>query len=142
MPSAANLSQRDLTRLRSLTFFLDYQIGRYVVADALRKAGASVEVHIDHFAPAAPDLEWIPEVGKRGWVLITRDANIRRNPLERAAYVAAGVRGFVVTGKDMGGPDLAALLVRSLRGMVNRAAGRSGPLLFTISLGGTFTKLI
>jgi PIN domain-containing protein len=142
MPSAASLSQRDLERLRSLTFFLDYQIGRYVVADALRKAGASVEVHIDHFAPAAPDLEWIPEIGSRRWVLITRDANIRRNPLERAAYEAAGLRGFVVTGKEMGGHDLATLLVRCLQGMVNRAAGRPGPLLFTISRGGVFSKLI
>ncbi len=57
-------------------------------------------------------------------------------------YVDAGLRGFVVTGKEMGGPELAALLVRSLRGMVNRAAGRLGPLLFTISQGGVFTKLI
>lgn len=142
MPSAANLSQRDIERLRSLTFFLDYQIGRYVVADALRNAGATVEVHIDHFAQAAPDLEWIPEVGKRRWVLITRDANIRRNPVERAAYEAAGLRGFVVTGKELGGTELAALLVRSLRAMVSRAAGRPGPLLFTISQGGVFTKLI
>ncbi len=113
-----------------------------MVANALREAGASVEVHIDHFSQSAPDLEWIPEIGKRGWVLITRDANIRRNPLERAAYEDAGLRGFVVTGKEMGGPDLAALLVRSLRGMVDRAAGRPGPLLFTISQGGIFTKLI
>ena len=142
MPSAANLSQRDLTRLRSLTFFLDYQIGRYMVADALRKAGATVEVHIEHFSQSAPDVDWIPVVGKRGWVLITRDANIRRNPLERAAYIDARLRGFVVTGKEMGGAQLATLLVRSLSGMVNRAAGRPGPLLFTISQGGIFTKLI
>jgi hypothetical protein len=142
MPSVANLSQHDLERLRSLTFFLDYQIGRYVVADALRAAGAVVEVHIDHFAQAAPDLEWIPQVGKRNWVLVTRDANIRRNPMERAAYEESRLRGFVVTGKDLGGPELAALLVRSLRGMVNRAAGRPGPLLFAISRGGTFAKLL
>ena len=90
MPSAANLSQHDKERLRSLTFFLDYQIGRYLVADALRKEGASVEVHIDHFSQSATDLEWIPEIGRRGWVLITRDANIRRNPLERAAYETLG----------------------------------------------------
>jgi len=82
------------------------------------------------------------EIGRRGWVLITRDANIRRNPLERAAYEDAGLRGFVVTGKDIGGPELAELLVRSLGGMTNRAAGRPGPLLFTISRGGVFTKLI
>lgn len=80
MPSAANfLSRRDVKRLASLTFFLDYQIGRYTVAEALRGAGARVEVHIDHFNQAAPDTEWIPEVARRGWVLITRDKNIRRN---------------------------------------------------------------
>lgn len=44
MPSAANFERREAERLRSLTFFLDYQIGRYTVAEALRAAGANVEV--------------------------------------------------------------------------------------------------
>lgn len=140
--SGASPARRDAERLASLTFFLDYQIGRYVVADALHAAGARVEVHIDHFPQNAPDTDWIPEVGRRGWVLITKDENIRRNPLERAAYEAAKLRGFIVTGKDMGGKDLAELLVRCLPGMVNRVAGRPGPLLFTISRGGIFTKLL
>lgn len=142
MPSAANFSRRESERLASLTFFLDYQIGRYLVAEALRAAGARVEVHIDHFEQAAPDVEWIPEVARREWVLITKDENIRRNPLERAAYEHARLRGFVVTGKDMSGRDLATLLIRCLPGMVRRAAGRPGPFLFTISRGGTFTKLL
>jgi PIN domain-containing protein len=142
MPSGASAVQREAERLASLTFFLDFQIGRYVVADALRKAGARVEVHLDHFNQNAPDTEWIPEVGHREWVLITKDQNIRRNPPERAAYASAKLRGFIVTGKDMGGKELADLLVRSLPGMARRAAGRPGPLLFTISRGGTFTKLL
>lgn len=143
MPSAANfLSRRDAGRLASLTFFLDYQIGRYTVAEALRAAGARVEVHIDHFNQTAPDTEWIPEVGRRGWVLITRDKNIRRNPLERAAYEKAKLRGFVLTGEDMGGKEMADLLVTRLAGMVRRTACRPGPLLFTISRSGSFAKLL
>ena len=143
MPSAASsVSRREAERHASLTFFLDHQIGRYVVAEALRAAGANVEVHLDHVRGDAPDLDWIPVVGKHGWVLITKDQNIRRNPLERAAYEAAKLRGFVVTGKDMGGKELADLLVRCLPGMTRRAAGRPGPLLFTISRGGTFAKLL
>lgn len=142
MPSAANSTRREAERLRSLTFFLDYQIGRYTVAEALRAAGANVEVHIEHFEQSAADVDWIPEVARRNWVLITKDESIRRNPLERAAYEASRLRGFVVTGKDMSGKDLAALLVRSLGGMVRRAAGRPGPLLFTISRQGIFSKLI
>lgn len=143
MPSAANfLSRREAERLASLTFFLDYQIGRYTVAEALRRTGARVEVHIDHFNQAAPDTEWIPEVARRGWVLITRDKNIRRNPLERAAYERARLRGFVLTGDDMSGQEMADLLTTCLPGMIRRTAGRSAPLLFTISRKGVFTKLI
>ena len=124
MPSAASHARRDAGRLASLTFFLDYQIGRYVVADALRVAGARVEVHIDHFAQSAPDVEWIPEVGRRNWVLITKDQNIRCNPLERAAYQTARLRGFVVTGVDMGGADAGAI-TGTLPARHGAACGRS-----------------
>ena len=68
--------------------------------------------------------------------------NIRRNPVERAAYEAARLRGFVATGKDMSGKELGELLVRCLPGVVRRVAGRPGPLLFTISRTGIFAKLI
>lgn len=142
MPSAASAAQREAERLASLTFFLDHQIGRYQVAEILRAAGAKIEVHLDHFPGDMPDVEWIPEVARRDWVLITKDQNIRRNPLERAAYRAAKLRGFVATGKDMNATELGELLVRCLSGMVRRTAGRPGPLLFTISRGGTFTKLL
>jgi hypothetical protein len=74
--------------------------------------------------------------------LITKDQHIRRNPLEAAAYAAAKLRGFVVTSKDMSGNELGDLLVRCLDGMVRRTAGRTGPLLFTISRAGIFRKLI
>lgn len=142
MPSAASAAQREAKRLGSITFFLDHQVGRYVVAEMLCAAGARVEVHLDHFPGYTPDHEWIPEVGQRGWVLITKDQNIRRNPLERAAYGAAKLRGFIVTGKDMNGNELGGLLVRCLDAMVRRTAGHTGPLLFTISRRGTFKKMI
>ena len=74
-------------------------------------------------------------------MLITKDQHIRRNPLEAAAYAAAKLRGFVVTGKGgMSGNELGDLLVRCLNGMVRRTAGRAGPLLFAISRAGTFSK--
>jgi len=129
-------------RLPFSSNLLDHQIGRYQVAEALRAAGAKVEVHLDHFPGNTPDIDWIPEVARRAWVLITKDQNIRRNPLERAAYESAKLRGFVATGKDMNAKELGDLLVRCLPGMVRRAAGRKGPLLFTISRTGVFAKLI
>jgi hypothetical protein len=142
MPSGASFSRREAKRLASLVFFLDRQIGTRSAAGALRAAGARVEVHDDHFAQAAPDTEWIPAVAARGWVAITLDKNIRRNPLERQAYQHAKLRGFVVTAQSLKGAEIAALLVKALPGMVRRAAGRPGPLLFAISASGVFTKLI
>lgn|SRR5262249_30495547 len=128
MPSGASAASRDAARLASLTFFLDHQIGRFQVAAVLRAIGARVEVHLDHFAGNAPDTQWIPEIARRDWVLITKDQNIRRNP--------------IVTGKDMTGEQLGQLLAQCLQGMVRRTAGRPGPLLFTISRTGVFTKLM
>ena len=51
MPSPASAARREAKRLASLTFFLDHQIGRYIVAKMLRAARArvGVEVHLDHF---------------------------------------------------------------------------------------------
>jgi PIN domain-containing protein len=105
MPSGASGARPEAARLASVTFFLDHQIGRYQVAEAMRSAGALVEVHLDHFRGDAPDVDWIPEVARRNWVLITKDQNIRRNPLERTAYIASNLRGFVLTGKDMNARD-------------------------------------
>ncbi|MEO1685276.1 MAG: hypothetical protein AAFS06_18710 [Cyanobacteria bacterium J06631_12] len=37
----------------------------------MRAAGAIVESHVDHFPIDAPDTEWLPEVSRRGWGVIT-----------------------------------------------------------------------
>jgi hypothetical protein len=85
MPSGASAAQREAERLASLTFFLDHQIGRYQVAQALRTAGARVEVHLDHFAGDMADVDWIPKVAANNWVLITKDpCSARTAPAWRA----------------------------------------------------------
>ena len=45
--------------------------------EALRAAGAQVEIHDDNFPQGALDVEWLPEVGRRGWVLLPKDREIR-----------------------------------------------------------------
>lgn len=47
----------------------------------------------------ALDDEWLPLIGTRKLVVITRDKRIRYRPAEKAAWVVHGVRGFVLTGK-------------------------------------------
>ncbi|MEY3252032.1 MAG: hypothetical protein RL227_1005 [Pseudomonadota bacterium] len=79
-------------------FFTDRDLGKQFPA-RLREAGLHVERHADHFEPDTPDAVWLPEVGKRGWVVLTHDERIRYKPNELAAVMRHGVRLLVVQGR-------------------------------------------
>ena len=79
--------------VESLVFFVDRSLGGKLVPEALRAAGRSVAVHDELFASDTPDTTWIPEVSQRRWVILTKDENIARNPLELEALLYAGARG-------------------------------------------------
>lgn len=82
----------------STVFFTDRDLGKQFPA-LLRNAGISVERHADHFVDDAKDEDWIVEVGRRGWVVVTHDKRIRYKPNELAAVKAAGIAMFVLSGK-------------------------------------------
>jgi hypothetical protein len=45
------------------------------------------------------DDDWLPVIGRRRLVVITRDQRIRYRSAEKRAWVDHGVRGFVLTGR-------------------------------------------
>ncbi|NOZ40641.1 MAG: hypothetical protein GXP24_10510 [Planctomycetes bacterium] len=98
-PSGANSSSKQRLN-RELTFFLDRDLGRFDVANALRGLGANVEIHSDHFPPASPDTEWLPEVGKRGWIVLTRDRHILTRSLEIIALLRANTHAFILKNRN------------------------------------------
>lgn len=71
------------------TFFVDRSLGGAFVAAALRAAQQIVVVHDDEFQPDARDVDWLTAVGAKGWIVLTKDARIRTNALEREALLAA-----------------------------------------------------
>ena len=75
-------------------FFIDRSLGRKIVAQALREIGETVEVHDDHFAPDAKDEDWLVKVGKRGWIVLTKDDRIRYRVTERTALTSSRVRAL------------------------------------------------
>lgn len=52
--------------------------------------------------PAAPDTSWLPQVAEQGWLIISRDHNIRENPAERRAVLESGARMVALAGADAG----------------------------------------
>jgi PIN like domain len=64
------------------------------ILEALVQRGVKHERHTQHFQPGTEDAEWLPFVGQRGWILLTKDKRIRFNQLEKAAIRRFHVRGF------------------------------------------------
>lgn len=128
------------TRSR-ITFFVDRSLGSRYVAQALRDSMAHVEIHDDHFSQDTPDIVWLAEIGRRGWVVLSKDEQIRRNRVEREALKAAGVCAFFLTQQNITGPEMAALFASVLRGMTSRAKMRPAPFIYTISRTGQFSRV-
>lgn len=48
------------------------------------------------------DVDWLPRVAERGWLIISRDHNIRENPEERRVVRESGARMVALSGHDAG----------------------------------------
>jgi predicted nuclease of predicted toxin-antitoxin system len=114
------------------TFYVDRCLGK-TVAQALHAAGADVRVHDDHFPQDALDETWIPEVAAQGWVILTKDKNIRRRQGEREAVLTADARVFTLSSGNMRGADMAALFVRYLADMEQVATTLKPPFVAVVS---------
>jgi predicted nuclease of predicted toxin-antitoxin system len=117
------------------TFYVDRCVGKRV-PQALRAAGAQVEIHDDHFAQNAPDEQWIPDVAGRGWVILTKDKNIRRRAGEREAAVTAQARIITLTSGNMRGEDMANLFVGHLPEMEQLATTHPPPFVAILGPAG------
>ncbi len=89
----------------TFVYFTDRDLGNRF-PEVLRSAGLTVEPHKDHFAPDAPDEEWLAAVGARGWIVLTHDRRIRYKPNERDAVMQNRIALLVIVGKAPL-PDLA-----------------------------------
>jgi hypothetical protein len=121
----------------SLVFFIDRALGNKKIAEALRGAGASVRVHNEHFAPAERDDIWLPEIGRRGWVLLTKDSRIRYRTKEREALINARVRAFILISGNLSGPDMADILVKALPRIRRFVESHFPPFIAKIYKGGS-----
>lgn len=98
----------------SITFFIDRCLGGKRIVEALRRAGITVEIHDDHFPADAQDVDWLPEVGKKGWVVLTKDANIGKRSLEKLAVARASIKMFTLASQNLSGADMAAIFLKAI----------------------------
>jgi PIN like domain len=124
-----------------VVFFVDRCLGAHTVPNALREAGAIVEVHGDHFPPDASDPDILRFVGARGWVFLSKDENVRRRRAERQALAEANVAAFILTAGRAKGDVIAAAFVTALGKIRRTCRAYSRPVIATVSAAGAVVVL-
>lgn len=112
-----------------MEFFADRNLGAKIFPGILREAGIVVHTHNQNFAHDAPDTEWIPQVAQRGWIILTSDAAIRRNPLERDAVLTSGATLLVLVGANAKAEELARNFVNTQAAIETFLASEPPPLI-------------
>jgi hypothetical protein len=125
-----------MTEFESITFFIDRCLGNKLIVETLRGAGLTVEIHDDHFSKNAPDVDWIPEIGQRGWVILTKDAKIGKNLIERLAVADASVRMFTLASQSLSGTDMADIFLNAIPEMKKFIYENPEPFIAKVYQGG------
>ena len=98
--------------------------------------GVKHERHGQHFAPGTEDSVWLPFVGQRGWVVLTKDKRIRFNQLEKAAVRRYRVREFYFSSGNCTGMEMAEILVTALPEMVKTMQKHESLFIASVSKSG------
>lgn len=116
-------------------WWIDRCLGARIVPEGLRSAGVEVRTYAELYPndPAVADTEWIPEVTARGWVILTKDENISRNPVEVAALRQAKAIYVALAAKDMTAPDQVACLLKHWRTIVGVVSTRKPPVIAKVT---------
>ena len=117
-------------------FLAEHHCRNRHVQTAIERHGIRWESHLDHFLPGTNDTEWLPEVGRRGWTLLTTDARIRSNFLEREAIRTNLVRMFYFSRNNLAGAEMGLALFRAISAIVKLVQVQPAPFTASISRSG------
>jgi hypothetical protein len=115
--------------------FVDRSLGAVQVPAMLRQAGFVLTTMRDHYGEAqaqrVADVDWIALTAQRGWIGFHKDAEIRRNEVERRAVLDTGARMFCVPRADITAADVAARFIQNL-GAIVAAVQEPGPYIYSV----------
>jgi len=133
----AEQGQGGLVAKAALVIFLDENHCRNPhLIDAIAEAGVQCEKHLDHFPAGTEDTVWLPEIGSHGWCLLTTDARIRSNFLERQAVRNNLVRMFYFSRNNLSGREMGFAVRRAMPSMIALAASQPPPFTASINKAG------
>lgn len=107
-----------------------------MVPDALRNAGLHVERKTDHFAQDTPDTEWLEAVGKKRWIVLSKDKNLKSNHIEIVALLKSNTHSFILTSGSFTGPEMANAFIIAIPQMRRIISKIPAPVVCSVSKGG------
>jgi hypothetical protein len=95
----------------------------------LRAAGLKVEPFGKWFRHDTPDEEWLPEVGRKHWIVLKRDKMIGHRMIELDALLDARVKSFVLVSGQLKDADNAAIIIKALPRIVDMIVENDFPFI-------------
>lgn len=103
--------------------------------------GARVEIHDNHFAQDTDDITWLTGVGKKKWIVLSKDERIRHHPLELYALKTAKVGAFFLTSKGIAGDKMAEIFIKAMPNILNVCGANKPPFVFLVYRDGKVAKV-
>ena len=101
-----------------------------------------IEFHDHHFAPDAPDDEWLPSVGSRGWTVIGHDSSYHDTPSELQAIKQYRVGCFYLWGAEAPRWDKVITFARAFYRIQHLDATTERPFVYRVTQMGHIRRLL
>lgn len=112
------------------------------LGEALRTAGVVVHLHDDWFEQDTEDEVWLTEVGKRNWLVLTKDKWIRRRQLERDALLAADLKVFCFMSGNVPSTEMSEIVSNALPSIARVAESNQPPFIAGIYRDGSIRIIL
>jgi hypothetical protein len=119
-------------------FFFDHNIPP-PLAEGMKAFGERV-IHLQELYPSRLDIkdtEWMADVAKAGYTVLTRDLKMKRNKLELDEFRRHGLGGFWLAGKNRSACEMIQQVVRCWPRMKELARNAGRPFIYIVPIGGT-----
>ena len=122
--------------------FIDRSIPKGV-ALALQQVRDDVVWLEDIFAHDTADTAWLPDVGARGWLVITRDKKVKTRPAERRLIEQHGVGCFILSQQaNLTRWEYLKLLAATLEKMLFTYDVTQRPFIYRVGRTGIFKRVL
>jgi PIN like domain len=82
-------------------------------------------------SPRVPDTEWIPEVARRDWLIVTRDSRIQEHRAEIEAVRDYGARMIALAGREARGVWTQLEVFMTQWRAIERTLDEDGPFIYS-----------